>query len=183
MLSGEADANDCLSRGPRRRRRHREPGLGQHADAHVHALGRAHGSRSNGSRRPTARRPASSRPPCRSRAATPMAGSRASTACTGWCASRRSIPTRGGTRRSPPSASIPVIDDRIQVDIKEADVRTDTMRAQGRRRPARQQDRVGGAPHAHSDQHRGVVPERPLAAPQPRAGLGHAAGASFTRRS
>ena len=30
-----------LSRSPCRRRRHREPGLGQHAAAHVHALGRA----------------------------------------------------------------------------------------------------------------------------------------------
>ena len=44
-----------------------------------------------------------------------------------------------------------------------------------RRRPARQQDRVGGAPHAYPDQHRGEVPAGPLAASQPRHGLGHAA--------
>ena len=31
LLSGEADSNDSLCRDPRRRRRHREPGLG--ADA------------------------------------------------------------------------------------------------------------------------------------------------------
>jgi peptide chain release factor 2 len=49
-------------------------------------------------------------------------------------------------QRAPPHsfASVkiyPVVDDRITVDIKEADVRVDTMRAAGRR-PARQQDRV-----------------------------------------
>ena len=44
-----------------------------------------------------------------------------------------------------------------------------------RRRPARQQDRIRGPPHAHSDQHRGGLPERPLAAPQSRPGLADAA--------
>jgi hypothetical protein len=47
----------------------------------------------------------------------------------------------------------------------------------GRRRPAREQDRVGRADHAPADQHRGAVPERPLAAPQPRRGDGHVARA------
>ena len=37
---------------------------------------------------------------------TPMAGSRPSRACTAWCAFPRSIPTRAGTRASPPSGSI-----------------------------------------------------------------------------
>ena len=46
----------------------------------------------------------------------------------------------------------------------------------GRRRPAREQDRFGGAHHAPADQHRGVVAERPLAAPQPRRGDGDAEG-------
>ena len=66
-----------LSGSPCRRRRHREPGLGQHAAAHVHALGREarlQGRVHGGDAR--ARRPASSRRPSRSRAATPMAGSR-----------------------------------------------------------------------------------------------------------
>ena len=40
----------------------------------------------------------------------------------------------------------------------------------------------GGPPDAHPDRHRGRVPDRPLAAPQPRAGLGHAARASSTKR-
>ena len=37
-----------------------------------------------------------------------------------------------------------------------------------RRRPARQQDRVGGAHHPHADQHRGRLPDRPQPAPEPR---------------
>ena len=41
----------------------------------------------------------------------------------------------------------------------------------GRRRPARQQDRQRGPPHPSADRDRGRLPERPLAAPQPRAGL------------
>ena len=44
----------------------------------------------------------------------------------------------------------------------------------GRRRPAHQQDRLRGAHHAPADQHRRPVPERPLAAPQPRRGDGDA---------
>ena len=48
LLSGEADGNDTYRRGARRRRRHREPGLGLDAGAHVHALGR--GARLQGER-------------------------------------------------------------------------------------------------------------------------------------
>ena len=43
-----------------------------------------------------------------------------------------------------------------------------------RRRPAHQQDRLGGAHHPPAHQHRRAVPERPLAAPQPRRSDGHA---------
>ncbi len=180
LLVGRGRFQRQLSRSPCRRRRHREPGLGQHAAAHVHALGRAARLQDRiSSRRPPAKRPGSSRRPSRSRAATPMAGSRPRTACTAWCASRRSIPTRAGTRRLPASTVYPVIDDRIKVDIKESDVRTDTMRAQRRRRTARQQDRVRDPAHPYPDQHRGLLPERPLAAPQPRAGLADAARATL----
>ena len=52
----------------------------------------------------------------------------------------------------------------------------------GRRRPAHQQDRLGGAPDAHPDRHRRAVPERPLAAPQPRRGLADAALAPVRAR-
>ena len=41
MLSGEADAHEYIYRSPRWGRRHREPGLGLDAGAHVRALGRA----------------------------------------------------------------------------------------------------------------------------------------------
>ena len=51
----------------------------------------------------------------------------------------------------------------------------DTMRVGRRRRPARQQDRIRGAPHPHSDRHRRRLPERALAAPQPRQSLADAA--------
>ena len=44
----------------------------------------------------------------------------------------------------------------------------------GCRRPARQPDRLGRAPHPSADRHRRRLPERPLAAPQPGAGHGHA---------
>ena len=40
------------------------------------------------------------------------------------------------------------------------------------RRPARQQDRLGGAHHPHSQRHRGRVPGRALAAQEPRQGHG-----------
>ena len=107
LLSGEADANDGYRRDPRRRRRHREPGLGADAAAHVHALGRAaRHARSSSSKSMPAKRPASSRRPCWSRATTPMAGSRRKWACTGWSASRPTIRTPAATPRLPASGSI-----------------------------------------------------------------------------
>jgi peptide chain release factor 2 len=39
-------------------------------------------------------------------------------ACTAWCASRPSTPTRGGTPPSRRSSSIPQIDDEIKIDIR-----------------------------------------------------------------
>ena len=53
----------------------------------------------------------------------------------------------------------------------------------GRRRPARQQDRKRGAHHPSADRHRGVVPDRALAAPEPRHLLGHAAFAALRDRT
>jgi peptide chain release factor 2 len=53
---------------------------------------------------------------------------------------------------------------------------------QRRRRPAHQQDRLGGAPDAHPHRHRGAVPERPQPAPQPRRGLADAAQPALRAR-
>jgi hypothetical protein len=52
----------------------------------------------------------------------------------------------------------------------------------GRRRPAHQQDRLGGAHHPRADRHRRAVPERPLAAPQPRRSDGDAEVAPLRAR-
>ena len=80
----------------------------------------------------------------------------------------RISPFDSNARRHTSFASVnvyPVVDDRINIDIKESDVRVDTMRVGRRRRPARQQDGIGNPAHAYSDQYRGGVPGRPLAAP------------------
>ncbi len=101
---------------------------------------------------------------------TPTATSRPRAASTAWCASRRSTPTRAGTRRSRRSSSIPEIDD----DDRGRDQRRGSahrhLSLERRRRAARQQDRLGGAPHAPADRHRRRLPERALAAQEPRDG-------------
>ena len=89
----------------------------------------------------------------------------------------RKSPFDSNARRHTSFASVfvyPEVDDSIEVEINPADLRIDTYPRVGRRRPARQQDRLRGAHHAPADQHRRAVPERPLAAPQPRRGDGDA---------
>ena len=69
----------------------------------------------------------------------------------------RISPFDANARRHTSFASVnvyPVIDDNIKIDIDEKDVRTDSDALQRRRRPARQQNRIRGAPHPHSDQYR-----------------------------
>ncbi len=61
--------------------------------------------------------------------------------------------------------------------------RTDTYRVGRQGRPAREHDRLGGADHAHSDGDRGAVPERALAAQEPREGDEDAALAAVRVRA
>ena len=103
----------------------------------------------------------------------------------GWLKSERGVhrlvrisPFDSNARRHTSFASVvvfPVIDDRIKIEIDEKDVRTDVMRSGG-----------AGGQHVNKtesavrlthipDQHRGEVPAGPVAASQPRHGLGHAA--------
>ena len=172
-----------LSRSACRRRRHREPGLGQHAAAHVYALGRAARLQGRDDGGDAGRR---------SRASSPRPLQVKGRNAYGWLKTENGVhrlvrisPFDSNARRHTSFACVdvyPVIDDRIQIDVKEADVRVDTLRAQRRRRAARQQDGIGDPADAYPDQHRGLLPERPLAAPQPRAGLGHAARAALRAR-
>ena len=132
-------------------------------------------TRSSGSRRAKARAPASSRRPCT------IKGHNAY----GWLKSENGVhrlvrisPFDANARRHTSFASVvvfPVVDDRIKIDINENDVRTDVMRSGGAGGQHVNKTEVGGAPDPHPDQHRGEVPAGPLAAPQPRHGLGHAA--------
>ena len=91
------------------------------------ALGRGSAAtRCRWSRRARARRPASSRPRSdQGRERLRLAQDR-SRACTAWCASRLTTPTRAATPASPACGSIPVVDDNIEIDIKESDCRIDT---------------------------------------------------------
>ena len=65
----------------------------------------------------------------------------------------RKSPFDSGNRRHTSFASVfvsPEIDDDIDIDINPADLRDRRVPLERRRRPARQQDRVGGAHHAHA---------------------------------
>ena len=118
--------------GPLGRRRHRLPGLGRDAAAHVPALGRAARlrgrdeggvrGRGGGDQVGDVHRP---------RARTPTACSRPSAASTGWSGSRRSTPSRAATPRSPRSTSRRWSTTRSRSSIDEEDLRVDTYRASG----------------------------------------------------
>jgi hypothetical protein len=120
-----------VRRHPGRRRRHRGPGLGRDAAAHVPALVRVARLEDRTDGGAAATSPASSRRPSGSRATTPTAGSRPRPACTGWCASRRSTRTTAATPASPRCSSAPEVDDDIDIEINPADLKTDVYRSSG----------------------------------------------------
>ena len=50
---------------------------------------------------------------------------------TGWCGSRPSTHPRAATRASPRSTSAPLVDEDVEVEIEDSDIRVDTYRASG----------------------------------------------------
>jgi peptide chain release factor 2 len=77
----------------------------------------------------------------------------------------------------------PEIDDSIEVEINPGRPAHRHLPRLGRRRPAHQQDRLRDPHHPRPDRHRRAVPERPLAAPQPRRSHGDAEVAALRART
>ena len=103
-----------------------------------------------------------------SRAITPTAGCKTET---GVHRLVRKSPFDSDNRRHTSFTSVfvsPEVDDDIDIEINPADLRTDVYRSSRRRRPARQQDRIGGAHHARADRHRRRLPDRAQPAQEPR---------------
>ena len=98
----------------------------------------------------------------------------------------RISPFDSNARRHTSFASVfvyPQIDDEIKIDIKPDDLRDRYLPRERRRRPARQPDGFRGAHHALAHRNRGAVPERALAAQEPRQRDEAAARASCTSSS
>ncbi len=96
----------------------------------------------------------------------------------------RISPFDSNARRHTSFASVwvyPVVDDRIDIEINEADCRIDTYRSSGRGRPAHQHDRFGHPHHPYALGHRRGLSGRALAAQEPRHGLEHAARAALRK--
>ena len=107
-----------------------------------------------------------------SRAATPTGCCRPSRASTAWCASRPSTPTPAARPPSPRSRGRAAARGRRRGRDRREGPAHRHLPLVGRRRPARQHDRLGGAHHPPADRHRRVLPER--AQPAPEQGPGDA---------
>ncbi len=132
LLSGENAALQRDHDHPSRRRRHRKPGLGRNAAAHVPALGGAPRLRNRGYR-PAGRAKARASNPSRSKstARTCTACCSGKSAYTAWCGFRRSMPTRAATPRLPRYSSIRRSTTTINIDIKPDELKVDVFRASG----------------------------------------------------
>ncbi len=94
----------------------------------------------------------------------------------------RISPFDSNARRHTSFASVwvyPVIDDRIEIDVKESGLPHRHLSLVRRRRPACQHDRFRRSHHPYSDRHRRRLPGRTLAAQEPRDRLEHAARAAL----
>ena len=89
--------------------------------------------------------------------------------------------TEGSGRIHTSTATVAVLPEAQDVDvaINETDLQDRYAALERRRRPARQQDRIGGSRHAYSVRHRRHDAGGPLAASQPRQGDGRAAHAAL----
>ena len=83
----------------------------------------------------------------------------------------RISPFDQAARRHTSFASVfvwPELPEDVDVEIDDKDLRIDTYPVERRRRPARQRHRLRRPHHAPADRHRRLVPERALAAQEPR---------------
>ncbi len=77
----------------------------------------------------------------------------------------------------------PLVDDDVDVEIDDGRPADRHLPLAGRRRPARQQDRLGGAPDPPADRHRRPVPERALPAAEQGSGDAHPASRACSSAS
>ena len=70
---------------------------------------------------------------------------------------------------------LPVTEEADHIDIPEADLRIDVFRSSGSGRPEREHHRLGRTHHPPADRHRGLLPEREVAAAEQGGGAPSAA--------
>ncbi len=86
----------------------------------------------------------------------------------------RISPFDQAARRHTSFASVfvwPELPEDVDVEIDDKDLRDRHLPVERRRRPARQRHRLGGPHHAPADGHRRLVPERAIAAQEPREAM------------